>query len=350
MAVRNLPKTFRKLVVSRLSTNFREAVETVSAKMLEPGPEEVLVKTRYAGINATDINHTAGRYKPWNKPPFDAGLEGLGEVVATGKDYKGKFSVGQPVMFMRFGGFAEYTLTEKDIVPVPRTNPIFLTLPISGMTAALSLEKLGELKKGETVLVTAAAGGTGQFAVQLAKQAGCHVIGTCSTEAKCDFLKSIGCDRPINYKTESLDKVLNKEYPKGIDVIYESIGGEIFDTCVNRLATKGRIIVIGFITAYKSQLGFNPSKTGTLLPKLLMKSGSLRTFMLFNYLSDMPTVFPRLISMLETGQLRISIDRGESSPRGPFCGLDSIYDAVEYLHDGKNRGKVVVEIAENTKS
>ncbi|GFR73191.1 zinc-binding alcohol dehydrogenase domain-containing protein 2-like, partial [Elysia marginata] len=70
--------------------------------------------------------------------------------------------------------------------------------------------------------------------VQLAKLAGCHVIGTCSTDEKASFLKSIGCDRPIIYTRESLDDVLTNEYPEGIDVIYESVGGEMFNTCLKQ--------------------------------------------------------------------------------------------------------------------
>ena len=106
--------------------------------------------------------------------------------------------------------------------------------------ASLALEQTGEIKSGQTVLVTAAAGGTGVFAVQLAKLAGCHVIGTCSSSDKVSLLKSLGCDRVVNYKTESLHDVLKKEYPRGIDVVYESVGGEIFNTAARHLAIHGK--------------------------------------------------------------------------------------------------------------
>ena len=106
------------------------------------------------------------------------------------------------------------------------------------------------------MLVTAAAGGTGQFAVQLAKLAGCHVIGTCSTDEKAAFLQRIGCDQPINYKRESLQQVLREEYPGGVGVVHEGVGGEVFNTCVKNLAVKGRLVVIGFIDSYQSS-GFS---------------------------------------------------------------------------------------------
>lgn len=85
----------------------------------------------------------------------------------------------------------------------------------TGLTASIALEQVGQMKSGQTVLVTAAAGGTGVFAVQLAKLAGNHVIGTCSSDEKIGMLKQLGCDRVINYKKENFAKVLKTEYPQG---------------------------------------------------------------------------------------------------------------------------------------
>lgn len=97
---------------------------------------------------------------------------------------------------------------------MPSDNPDYLALiGTSGLTAAVGLNEGGKLSKGETVLVTAAAGGLGQLAVQWAKIHGCHVIATCSSDKKVEFLKSLNCDRIINYKKENLDQVLKEEYP-----------------------------------------------------------------------------------------------------------------------------------------
>ncbi|XP_073246646.1 prostaglandin reductase-3-like [Porites lutea] len=349
-AARQLPETFRKLVITKLSTNYREAVELETVPMLQPGPNELLIKNRYVGINATEINHSAGRYHPAQSPPLEAGLEGIGEVVSTGEKCT-DVPIGQAVGYFKYGSFSEYmTIPSKRVFPLPRIDPAYVSLLISGLTAGIALEKVGEIKKNETVLVTAAAGGTGQFAVQLAKLAGCHVIGTCSTDAKGEFLKSLGCDRPVNYKTENLDQVLKKEYPNGCDVVYESIGGEMFDTCVNRLATKGRLVTIGFITGYKSKLGFSPVKNATLIPKLLTRSASVRGFLLFHYVEEYKPTVDKLVNLYDSGKLKCSIDFGRNSSPGGFKGLDSVVDAVEYLHSGKSSGKVVVELPDDVKS
>lgn len=128
-----------------------------------------------------------------------------------------------------------------------------LPLMVSGLTASLSLEHVGRMSSGETVLVTAAAGATGSFAVQLAKLNSNHVIGTCSSDEKATFLKSLGCDRVVNYRKENLNEVLKSEYPKGVDLVYECVGGEMYETCVKNLAVKGRIIIIGMISGYEDQ-------------------------------------------------------------------------------------------------
>ncbi|XP_035673590.1 prostaglandin reductase-3-like [Branchiostoma floridae] len=268
-------------------------------------------------------------------------------VVAAGVE--SNFKVGQPVAYMLSGAFSEYkVLPSSSAIPLPSLKAEYITLLGSGLTAAICLDEVGELKKGETVLVTAAAGGTGQFAVQLAKKAGCHVIGTCSTDTKMEFLRSIGCDRPINYKKEDLNEVLKTEYPKGVDVVYESVGAQMFDTCVNRLALKGRLIVIGFIAGYKSDTGYTPIRGGaTLPPKLLTKSASVRGFLLSHYTDLWVEYYQRLVSMYNAGDLVSQVDRGEASGTGVFNkGLQSIPDAVEYLYTGQSKGKIIVEFPE----
>lgn len=297
------------------------------------------------GINASDINYSAGRYDPSVKPPFDAGFEGIGEVVGLGLSASSRYTVGDAVAYFGSGAFAEYTVVPaEESVPVPSVKPEFLTLLVSGATAYIALKRLGDLAKGETILVTAAAGGTGQFAVQFAKRAGCHVIGTCSSDEKVGFLKSIGCDRPINYATEDLGATLRKEYPAGLDVVYESVGGSILELAVNSLANKGRLIVIGFISGYQSASGIPPFRGGTLPVKLLQKSASIRGFFLPHFLSDYREALSSMMQMFAKGELVCEVDCGETAEEGRFVGLDSVFRAVDYMYAGKNRGKVVVEV------
>ncbi|ELU06398.1 hypothetical protein CAPTEDRAFT_173764 [Capitella teleta] len=346
-----LPATFRKIVVQKISQNFREATQIVETKWVEPGKGSVTVKNHWVGINASDINYTAGRYDPSVKVPFDCGFEGVGEVVAVGPGCTSNVSVGQAVGYSAYGAFSEYTtLPENYALPIPVIRPELLSYLVSGLTAAISLEKVGEIRRGEKVLVTAAAGGTGQFAVQWAKAHGCHVIGTCSSDEKVEFLKSIGCDRPINYTKENFGKVMKEEYPKGVDVVYESIGGEMFETCVNSLAIRGRLITIGFITGYEKDAGFVPLKTSTpaLISKLLTKSASVRGFFLMQYMRDYPEFLVKLLTLQKEGKLKPAYDNGQTSPQGPFKGLQAIPHAIDYLYSKKNVGKIVVDVRDTS--
>lgn len=329
-----LPAHYKKLTVIKSSNKLREAVEIQEVPLHLPNDDEILVKTCYTGVNAADYMMAAGRYLSPTPPPFDLGTESTGEVVAVGANVK-EFKPGDAILAIA-GGYREYfTLNARRAIPVPSATPKMVTLGVSGLTAAIALEKTGEMTSGETVLVTAAAGGTGSFAVQLAKLAGNHVIGTCSSADKVDFLRSIGCDRPVNYREEKLSDVLKTEYPKGVDIIFESVGGKLFDTCVNALGVKGRLITIGAISEYET--GPEMVSSPRIYYKLLSKSASLRGFWLMHYFRDIAQYVPKLIQLMNDGKLLATVDTEI------FSGVESALDAIEYMYKGKNTGKVVVK-------
>lgn len=240
---------------------------------------------------------------------------------------------------------------------MPSPDARFLPLLVSGLTASIALEQTGEMKqvgvngaKSEVVLVTAAAGGTGLFAVQLAKAAGHHVIATCSSDDKVAVLKQLGADRVINYKKEEFGVVLKKEYPKGIDIVYESVGGDMFLECVKNLAIRGRLIVIGFISGYSDGTawkGGNKStnangnvKPAPPLPAMILgKSASIRGFFLNDYPEQFKRHMTQLTRMIGEGRLKSIVDPHT------FIGLEEIPDAIDYLYKGSNVGKVVVDLA-----
>lgn len=331
----NLPKTYKKLIATKYSKDFRAVSEVVEVPFPEPAANEIVMQNYYAGVNATDPNITAGLYTPGQTPPIDLGSESVGVVVAKGADVDG-FNIGDAVMTLTTGGgYREfYTVRADRAIPIPAPTPEIMTLVLSGCTASVGLEVTGEMKSGETVLVTAAAGGTGHIAVQLAKRAGNHVIGTCGTPEKADMLKQLGCDRVVNYREESLDEVLTKEYPRGVNLIYESVGREMFDTCVKHLARFGRLVIIGYVSEYmdKPEVVTKPR----IYTDLLWKSASIRSMFLPHFFNLLPEHLMRLSGLLQAGELNIAIDDTV------FTGVEECVDAVEYLHSGKSHGKVVV--------
>lgn len=368
---------FRKLVVRRLTPDFRAATEIVSLPV--PAAESLargtlLVRTRFVGVNASDVNFTAGKYTPGLEPPFDCGFEAVGEVVACGPGTR--LPIGQPVVATSFGAFSEMlVIEEKRVVPVPVAEPSVLPLFVSGLTASIALERVAQLKAGETILVTAGAGGTGVFACQIAKHLGCRVIATCSSDDKAALLRSLGVDRPVVYTREDLASVLRDEFADGVDVVYESVGGDMFEIGVDALARHGRLVVIGFISGYADGSGWrrpasaaaaspalastaaatpaSASSSGTaplaavrgdrrpLAVKLLAKSASVRGFFLNDFLADWKTHLERLVGMVRAGTLRPVVD---TVALREFRGLEGIAGAVDYMYARKNTGKVVVEI------
>lgn len=327
--------TYRKLVATSYSTDFRAAAEIVEAEIPEPGPREVLVKNRYAAVNATDVNITAGRYALSADLPLDLGVEAAGTVVAVGDSVE-QLDVGDAVVTSTLGGgYREYNLVQAgNAIRVPEPSPEALSIMVSGLTASIALEEVGRLRHNETVLVTAAAGGTGQYAVQLAKEAGNHVVGTCSTDRKAAFLEDLGCDRPINYKTEDVDEVLAEAYPDGLDLVYEAVGGPLFDTCVEHLARHGRLLSIGYVSEYED--GPAAVTSERIYTSLLPKSASIHGFFLPHFAKHFGSHVKKLMRMQGRGVLDVLIDDRV------FEGIASVPDAVAYLQSGQSMGKVVV--------
>ncbi|GAB9475369.1 alcohol dehydrogenase [Globisporangium polare] len=334
----------RKIVCKKLSTNFRECTEIVKFELPTLKNDQVLVQVKYVGINASDINYTNGAYLPGVQPPFDCGFEAVGVVIEVGPGVK-KLKKGDAVASMSYGAFAEHiVLKERLLIKVPAAVPSILPITVCGLTASMALEYVGQMTHGETVLITAAAGATGQFAVQLAKLAGNHVIGTCSSADKVEYLKSIGCDRPINYREENVFDVLKKEYPRGVDLVFESVGGEMFETCVNNIAKKGRIIVIGAIAGYQDSTTWKhkATKVTTPLPsKLLGKSASVRGFFLNDYFHESQLHTRKLSMLVQQGLLSAGVDPSN------FFGLEDVPNAIDYMYERKNIGKLVVDLTKS---
>lgn len=330
--------TYKKLVATTLSTDFREAAEIMEAEVPTPGPHEVLVQNHYAAVNATDVNITAGRYTAGAKPPFDLGVEAAGVVIQTGDSVRQLHTGDAVVTSTLGGGYREYNLVQEgDAIRVPEPSPEALSIMVSGLTASIALQEVGDVQHDDTVLVTAAAGGTGQYAVQLADLIGGHVIGTCSTDRKAAFLEELGCDRPINYTDEEVGTVLDEEYPEGVDLVYEAVGGPLFDTCVEHLARHGRLLSIGYVSEYED--GPQSITRERMYTSLIPKSASIHGFFLPHFATYFSSHVKRLMRMQGSGELDVLIDE-----RG-FEGVTSVPEAVDYLQSGQSMGKVVVQIS-----
>ncbi|MGC4878309.1 NADPH:quinone oxidoreductase family protein [Micromonospora sp. DT43] len=220
------------------------------APVPKPGPGEVLVRVVAAGVNFVDISQAHGRFAGGPQPPYLAGIEGAGEVTAVGEGVTG-LEIGTHVVGVSIGGgaFAEYmVLPAAAAVPVPPgwTDEQALGLLVNWPTALAALKPLGGLVAGQTVLIHAAAGGTGQAAVTIAKHYGAAVIATAS-RAKHETVRALGADHVVDSRSTDLaTDVLRLTGGAGVDLVLESVGGATLDASLAAAKrVTGRVVVYG---------------------------------------------------------------------------------------------------------
>ena len=151
MAAKNLPSKIKQILVTKLTSDFRDAVKVVSVPLPKVSAGQVLVKNKFVGINASDINFTSGKYLPGTQPPFPAGFEAVGKVVDVGENVSSSL-IGKSIAHMTPGAFSEYQLVKSSqVFPVPTEKPEYLPLLVSGMTASLALKNCADLKPSDKV-------------------------------------------------------------------------------------------------------------------------------------------------------------------------------------------------------
>jgi NADPH:quinone reductase len=213
------------------------------------GEGEVLVKIAYAGLNFFDTLLIEGKYQVRPKPPFSPGAEFSGHVVALGQGARG-FEVGDRVM-----GLCSYGAAAEQIaISTNRLTKISdglaldkaAGLSVTYGTSLHALKQRAEIKPGETLLVLGASGGVGLAAVEIGKAMGARVIAGASSEEKLAFARRFGASETINTANDDLRARLKEIAPKGVDVVYDPVGGPLTEAALRSLAWKGRLLVIGF--------------------------------------------------------------------------------------------------------
>lgn len=354
-----VPKTFRALVGTGAGSSFREVARVTELDTPTPtelGEDEVLIRVRYAGINGGCETFRARGEHAFvgnkGRSSFRLGAEGVGIVAAVGSEVD-RVAIGDAVCFVG-SAFSEYDVAKASTVwKVPTASPECVGLRISALTSCAMLEGTGKIRPGETVLITAAAGGAGHFAVQFAKLAGCTVIGTCGSEDKARLLKDLGCDHVVNHRTtQDVREELRRIAPDGLDCVLEGVGGRMLETALDCLAPEGRLLQIGYISEYphaddavadddaeeteKADVGFDVAEI--FWKRQTVRRGK-QTIYGNAWPSDVGESPGRVVDLYEKGALRSVVDETRT-----FAGLDDIPDAIEHMLGGTTMGKVVVEI------
>jgi NADPH:quinone reductase len=216
----------------------------------QAGPGQAVVRVKAVGLNFADTLITRGKYQFTPELPFSPGAEIAGIVESISEGDSG-VSPGQPVMaYIDWGGAREKVAVDaKTLIPLPDAVPMTVAagLSVTYGTAMHGLADRGRLKPGETIVVTGAAGGTGQAAVEIAKLMGARVIAVASSVEKCAIAKAAGADEAITFPGVDLKTAVRAlTGGKGADVIYDCIGGEASEPLVRALAWQGRFLVVGF--------------------------------------------------------------------------------------------------------
>jgi NADPH:quinone reductase len=229
-----------------------EAVELQEMTWGEPSPGQVLIRTRTAGAGLPDVIMTAGHFPLLGEPPFGLGEEAAGEVVAVPPG--SRFAIGDQVAgitaFLEgWGGYAEYAyLRERSTmhIPVGVTDEQAGGFPIGFRTAYAGLVERAPVEAGQTLLVLGAAGSSGAAAVQLGKALGATVIAIAGSQEKLDFSARNGASHLVNYRTDDMTaRIAEITEGRGVDLIYDPVGGDTAATALRSIARNGRIAMIG---------------------------------------------------------------------------------------------------------
>ena len=244
-----------------------EALELVDVPVPQPKASEAVVKTAASGVNFIDVYHREGRYPV--ALPFVIGQEGAGVVSAVGAEVKSVKAGDRVAWTGIMGSYAEYVAAPADrLVKVPEgvSEREAAAVMLQGMTAHYLAYTTFPLKRGDTALVHAAAGGVGLLLVQLAHHIGARVIGTVSTEEKAKLAREAGADEIIFYtQTDFETETRRLTGGKGVDVVYDSVGKTTFEKGLNILRPRGMMVLFG------GSSGAAPS----LDPIVLTQKGSL---------------------------------------------------------------------------
>ncbi len=311
------------------------ALESKEVPELKEG--EVLIEQHYVSLDPA-MRGWLNDVKSYIPPV------GIGDVMRAGS--VGKVIKANNHPFLKEGqsvsgggGVQQYVVTDgKGWFPVD-TNiapmPLYLsTLGMPGMTAYFGILEVGKLKEGDTVLVSGAAGAVGSVVGQVAKIKGCRVVGIAGGPKKCKYLlDELGFDAAIDYKNEDVKAGIKEHFPKGIDVYFDNVGGEILDAALTRLRRHARIVICGAISQYNNK---TEVKGPSNYLSLLVNRASMTGMVVFDYADRYQEAAMQMGQWIMQGKLK--------SREDIYDGIENFYPTFERLFNGDKMGKLVLKV------
>jgi NADPH2:quinone reductase len=326
-----------KAVVARKNGG-PEVLEIQDLEVPIPGTNQVLIKVRAAGVNYADILMRKNKYLTESHYPLVPGLEVAGEVYDADPDTN--FKTGQRVIaFVSHGGYAEYALADaKSVYPIPdKVNyPEALAMLVQGLTAYFMLNDSIKVQKGDICLVQAAAGGVGSLLVQMCKIFNAStVIGLASTPEKLELVKSLGADFAINYKDPKWVDLIKRNSPKGgVDIVFESVVGDVSEKSFSLLLPGGRMVIYGSIGEGK-EMNISQKEFIEIIQNNLHVVG----FSLYHYAgrhAEVAAALNALFNYLAQDKLKVILDK--------HYPLEKAQDAHRDIEQRKTTGKVILNV------
>jgi NADPH-dependent curcumin reductase CurA len=331
-----------RLAKRPVGTPTRDNWDFTTEPVAEPAEGGVLVKTLALSLDPA-MRGWMNEGKSYI-PPVGVGevmrAGGVGKVVASNN---AKFAVGD--MVSAGLGVQEYALFPEDQLKRAGIFKIDLragsmtqwmnVLGMPGMTGYFGLMDVGQPKPGDTVVVSGAAGAVGQTVGQLARIKGCRVVGIAGGRAKCDWVvNELGFDACIDYKAGDVKAGLKEHCPKGVDIYFDNVGGEILDAVLARIGRGARIIICGAISQYNNTTPVQGPKNYL---SLLVNRARMEGIVVFDYADRYHVAIAELAGYLKDGRMKSKEDVVE--------GLDTFPEALIKLFTGENFGKLVLKVA-----
>ena len=309
----------------------------ISGEKPRIGSDELLLKTTYVSVDPYlrgRMNDVKSYIAPFQlQKPIISSL--VAEIVESNHD---GFGVGDFVSGML--EWSEYQLSKGEGLLKLDAQKASLSsylgvLGMTGITAYLGLSEIGKPKKGETMVVSGAAGAVGSVVGQIGKIMGCRVVGIAGTDEKVEMLTSeLGFDYGINYSTtKNMREAIAVACPDGVDVYFDNVGGDISEAVLFNINKFARMVICGAISMYYEK---TLPKSVSVQPFLVRNSALMQGFIVFNYQSKYPEAIENLSAWLAEGKLTYAETIVE--------GFDQIPQAFIDLFDGKNKGKMIVKI------
>ena len=304
----------------------------------DPGPGQVVVKNLYISLDPA-MRGWMNEGRSYIEPVKIGDVMRAGAVGRVIASQNPSFKTGDHVFGML--GMQEYALSDgkglNKVDPNIAPLPVYLgALGITGLTAYFGLLEIGKPVAGDTVVVSGAAGATGMVVGQIARIKGCRAVGIAGGPEKCDYVvRELGFDACIDYKTERLNESLRRHCPRGINVYFDNVGGEILDAALAHLVKHSRVVICGAISQYNSTTGLRAPANYL---SLLINSARMEGFVVFDFAARYGEGIRELATWLVQGKIKSKEDIVE--------GFQTFPETLLKLFSGENSGKLMLKLAD----